>query len=202
MTTQRMRPRPPPMDPRTYELLKLTAKALEPLAKPYSIGGAVAMGAHGVRRYTTDVDVFALDADRNRILHALRSAGLEISAVFEPFHYFAYLPRHADPEIRVDVLFPAGEPELSAVEYPVRAKIGSVEVNVFPRNLLVATKFYSDRLKDELDIAMMYTSGVFDPEAVRAIIASFDPEGAVDFAALIARLAKARPPRRRPPVRR
>ncbi len=184
--------------PNVARLIAAMAEALEPLKVPYAVGGAVAMSAHGVRRHTDDVDVFALDEDRPKVLRALRAAGLRIVEVMSPFHYAAYLPDVDDPEVRIDVLFPAGEPELSAVEYPARAEIGGVEFNVFALELLVATKFYSDRVKDELDIARMYESGVFEPATVRALIASFDPDGAKEFDALMKRLAQPRTKRARP----
>jgi hypothetical protein len=188
----------PPLDPRVTELLEKLVASLEPLGVPYAVGGALAMHAHGLRRYTSDVDAFALAEDRPQVLRALRAAGLRITTLMEPFHYAATLPAHGDLEVRIDVLFPAGEPELSAIEHARPAQFGPVAVRVFPLELLVAAKFYSDRLKDEADIAGMLNAGLFDPDEVERFIASIDAEGAREFRALIARLAAPRPPRPRP----
>lgn len=150
------------------------------------------MAAHGAVRYTQDVNVFALDEDRRLVLSTLRLHGLRVVPVMEPFHYAAYLPDEPDPEVRIDVLFPAGEPELSAVEYPDRAEMDGYEFNVFSCELLVATKFFSDRDKDESDIRTMLMSGLFEPQTVSALIRSFDPIGAKQFDALIKRLRQPR----------
>ncbi len=186
------------LEPRVLELVHDVAWAIAPIGVDYAIGRALAMGAHGARRHTSDVDIFAKDADRPAIMRALRQAGLETAAIMAPFHYIAYRPQHQDPEVRIDLLFPAGEPELSAIEFADRGIVGDIELNVFPIDLLVASKFYSDRPEDGFDIKMMLNLGLFDPTAVRAVIASIDPDGAKDFADLIAALTAPRKPRKRP----
>jgi hypothetical protein len=186
------------LEPRVLQLVHDVAEAIAPLGVDYAIGGALAMAAHGVRRYTSDVDVFAKDEDRPAIMRALRAQGLETATIMSPFHYIAYRPEHADPEVRIDVLFPAGEPELSAVEFADRGMVGDVELNVFPVDLLVASKFYSDRPEDGYDIKKMLNMGAFDPAAVEKLIASIDPEGAVDFGVVIATMLVPSKGRKRP----
>jgi hypothetical protein len=183
----------PPMDPRTLELLRIAATALAEI--PYAIGGAIALQGHGVRRFTTDVDVFVLSANRGRALKALRQAGLEVVPIMEPFHYAAYLGSHDDPEIRIDVLVPAGEPELTAIENPVLLHVGDVSFHGFSAELLAATKLYSDRLKDHGDIESLVQRGIVDPRLVYALIESFDPDGAKDWEELVRRIER---PRGRP----
>ena len=109
------------LDPRTQSLLELVAETIDTLGVDYAVGGAVAMAAYGYRRNTSDVNLFAHEDDQPRILRALRAGGAtEIEEVFRPFHYVARNPEHDNPEIRIDVLFPASDPELSAIEFPER----------------------------------------------------------------------------------
>lgn len=189
------------MDRRVKQLFEIFVGTVEPLQIDYAIGGAIAMHAHGHTRETTDVDAFLLDEDRNTILRAIRSEKLKVSTVMEPFHYVAYLPEHNDLDYRIDLLFPAAEPELSAIEFPDRVSIEGLTANVFPIDLLVMSKFYSDRTKDELDIVMLYDRGLFDPNSVMRIIESIDSEGAKDFAKLIEKIKKPRLARPRPKKR-
>ena len=186
------------MDARVVDLLRRATESLDTLNVPYGIGGAFAMRAHGYSRETTDVTVFALDESRGPIIRALRGHGLTVAPVLQPFHYVAYDPAYGDPEIRIDVLFPAGEPELSGVEYAERKMIEGVNTQVFPVNLLVASKFYSDRDEDHHDIGAMLHRGIFDPSEVERLIASIDAEGAADFHTEIAAALRPRPARKRP----
>jgi hypothetical protein len=188
------------MDPRVLELIRRAASALDPLDVPYAVGGAVAMAAHGYARYTSDLDIFALDEGKSSILRALRKEGFIVEPLMPPMHYIAFLREHGDPTVRVDILFPADEPALSAIEYPVTTHIAGTDVKVFPVDMLVAAKFYSDRPQDLHDIAAMLERGIFEPEEVHRLIGSIDPEGAADFAVLIQELR--RPRRRRPPPKR
>ncbi len=160
------------------------------------------MAAHGYARYTSDLDIFALDESKSSILRALRKEGFIVEPLMPPMHYVAFLREHGDPTVRVDILFPADEPALSAVEYAVKLRIPGVNLDLktFPIDMLVAAKFYSDRPQDLHDIAAMLERGIFEPDEVHRMICSIDPEGAADFATLIQELR--RPRRRRPPPRR
>lgn len=191
-------PRKDIMDPRVADLVRVVARAIDPLGVPYAVGGAVALGAHGVRRHTADVDVFALEADRPRIARALRTEGMQVSPIFEPHHYIARRPDEDDPEVRIDLLFPADDPELSGIEAPVRAQVAGAELSVFSANMLALTKFYSDRIKDRADLAAMIQSGAFDPGEVRPLVAHMDPERVAEWDESIAELSKPRRGRPRP----
>jgi hypothetical protein len=168
--------------------------------KPYAIGGALAMSAHGYVRQTTDVDAFVLLEDRLEWLRAARAVGLTVDEVFSKVHYIAFLPKHRDPRVRIDLLFPAGEPELTAVEYPVPARIGGILADVFSIDLLAMAKFQSDRPEDARDFDRMFNLGMLDPVQLRRIIASIDRDEAKRFDRRIADLA--RPPRPPPRPRR
>ncbi len=172
-----------PLDPRTVELLRIVAEALADV--PHAIGGGIALAGHGVRRFTSDVDVFAPESSRRAIFRALRDRGLTVSPIMEPFHYIAYPDPVEDPEIRIDLLFPAGEPDLSGAENPIELEVGGVRFRGFQAELLAATKLYSERLQDHADIEAMIRRGIIEPDAVRLLIASFDPVGVDEWDELI-----------------
>ena len=95
---------------------------------------------------------------------------------------------------------PPGEPDLSAVEYPREMLLEDGKIlPIVQANLLAAQKFYANRDKDENDLRAMYRRGVLNAEAVGELIHSFDPEGALEWAALIRRFDEPRAPRRPPP---
>lgn len=56
------------------------ARALAAEGLPYALGGALALGAHGVPRGTLDVDVnvFVRDAEVPRVIRCLRDLGVEL----------------------------------------------------------------------------------------------------------------------------
>lgn len=166
------------MDPKLEELVNTVFTTIEPLGVPYAIGGALAMGAHGYRRYTSDVDLFVLDEARGKVLRALRDAGLQVTEV-GPGHFIALFTKHGDIDVRIDVLIPMDEPGLSAVEYPVRKALvpGGAKINIVEAKLLAMMKFYSDRQKDLNDLRAMARHGIFDAKDVRALVASIDPDG-------------------------
>lgn len=192
------------LDPRTQDLLDIVQQHVDTADIEYAVGGAIAMAAHGYARHTNDVDLFVVEKDRHKVFRALRDAGMQISAVASPFHYIAVLPEHANPDIRIDLLFPAGDPELSAIELPQRKSLtrGGSPLNVFPADLLAIAKFYADRDEDESDLRAMYTRGIFDPVQVGDLIErEFDEDDAVDWKALMAKFAHRKPPRKKPTKR-
>jgi len=164
----------------------------------YAIGGALAMRAHGYKRHTDDVDLFALDRDRVAILRALHDVGLTITPIFAPHHYTATIKGETDPDSRIDVMFPAAEPDLSAVEFPDQGEIGGVTANIWPMPLIVIAKFYSDRPEDHLDLAALLNRGLFDPKQVADMIEILDKEAVPEFQALIAQISTTKPRRPKP----
>lgn len=173
------------VDPKVYELLTAVHDVIEPLHIDYAIGGALAMAAAGYARHTKDVDLFVTEPGRIKSLMAFRRAGYIVTPVFEPHHYAVY-PREGidDPEVRIDLMIPAGEPDLSAIEYPSRAALtkGGGEFNVVEPNLLAVMKYVSDRDKDADDMKAMYRHGVFDPDIVREIVVHLAGDDDADIA--------------------
>lgn len=179
-----------PLSFRREELLVRLHEAVSRATVAYVVGGADAMDVHGYRRQTRDVDVFVTEAGRNRLMSALRAAGLETFVIDDPSHYAAKLPGDPDPERRIDVLVPAGEPELSAIDHSVVGEIEGMTFRVVRPTLLAVMKFnaWCDRQdpKDANDILAMYRRGVFDVDAVREMIALLDPDDVPRFNALLA----------------
>ncbi len=158
------------LSPEVEQLLDLFLAAAEAVGRPYAIGGAVAMGAHGYWRNTDDVDAFVAYEDRVDWVRALRAQGLTVTPLFAGVHYVALLPEHNDPEKRIDLLVPAEDPDLSAVEVPDSMAIEGRQAEVWPIDLLVIAKFRSTRIEDRADVEKMFERGLFDPESVRSIM--------------------------------
>jgi hypothetical protein len=189
------------IDPRTEELLEIVRKRVDPEQVDYVLGGALAMAAHGYARHTSVVDLFIVEKDRHKVFRLLRDAGLQISAVMSPFHYMAVLPEHDDLDVRIDLLFPTTEPEMSAIDLPDRKSItqDTSPLNIFSVDLLAIAKFYSDRDEDEADLRAMYNRGIFDTQAVsRLIRREIDEDDADDWDRLIERFGRRRPSRKKP----
>ena len=162
------------ISPEVEQLLDLFLAAADEIGRPYAIGGALAMGAHGYRRHTDDVDAFVIHEDRVEWIRALRKQGLIVTPLFSGIHYIAQLPNQEDPEVRIDLLVPADDPDLSAVEVPDSTTIANRAAEVWPIDLLVIAKFRSTRDKDHADVDEMYDRGLFDPESVRSIMIHMD----------------------------
>jgi hypothetical protein len=156
--------------PKVAQLLDLFLAAAMEVDRPYAIGGALAMGVHGYRRHTDDVDAYVEHKDRIEWVRALRDQGLTVAPLFAGVHYVAYLPEHNDPEIRIDLLVPAEDPDLSAVEVPDSATIAGRPAEVWPLDLLVIAKYRSTRPEDNADVDKMFERGLFDPASVRRIM--------------------------------
>jgi len=156
------------LDPRIERLLDIVLDAAKETEKPYAVGGALAMGAHGYRRHTEDIDVFIIHADRTEWIRSLRGLGLEVRPLFAGVQYEATLP--GDSSFHIDLLLPAEDPDLSAIEAPEEGEIVSRVVDVWPVTLLVIAKFRSKREKDQADVKEMYERGMFDPAEVRTIM--------------------------------
>lgn len=179
-------------------LLRAALEAARAADVPYAIGGALAMHAHGFERSTKDVDIFVAQENAFALLRALRVLGLKVIPISEPNNYAAYLPNTTDPEERIDVIVPEGEPGLSAIEWSETKELFGSAAQVFPLDLLVFAKGCALRPKDEFDLASLMARGMFDPRQVSELIRSIDPEGADEFDRAIQRLTRPSPPRRPP----
>ncbi len=189
-------------DPRAIALLSRLLDLVKAHGIPCAIGGGLAVNLHGVERHTHDVDAFFREEDRQAVLRALRKAGFTVDRVFGGIHNVAYEPGAPDLRVRIDVLFPAGDPERSAVENPQVIEKWGQRIPAFPVEALVLAKFYADQPLDRWDIAALYEHGAFEPETVRARLAATDPDNVPAFDALMAEIRTPRPGRRRPPPRR
>ena len=164
------------------KLLDLFLAAAVVTGRPYAIGGALAMGVHGYRRHTNDVDAYVTFEDRGEWIRALRTQGLMVTPLFSGVHYVATLPEQSNPEIRIDLLVPADDPDLSAIHMSSSAMIADRRVEVWPIDPLVIAKFRSTRDEDRADVDKMFERGLFDPKSVRLFISRMsEPELAQDF---------------------
>ena len=155
------------------ELLPLVDAALALHDLDWAIGGAVCMALHGYARHTDDLDIFFHGDDGNRVLYALRRAGVAFATIADPYHY-AIFPDLTNPDRRIDLLFAWDDIESDAVSFPDE---GSFEVagqmrtvRYFPLLLLVAAKLTSERARDNEDVARMYERGLFDPAQALEIL--------------------------------
>lgn len=177
------------------QVLQMLADVL-PILKRYekqcAVGGAVAMGIQGAPRATMDLDVFILDKCRSRILYDIRKLGYQIIPVFEPFHYAAY-PRwrtaDIDPEVRIDLLFPADDIEVAGIERAEDVTVGrgkaAFSVRVFSPLFLTLSKLYSSQGKHLIDLGMMFNRGMIPMDEVLQILKDNDPDMVKKFLARI-----------------
>jgi len=190
------------LDKRVKELLDKLLKITSENNIHFAIGGGIAMNVYNVERYTADVDAFFKHEDRVEVLRALRQSGFDVCKVFAPNHYVAFLSKHNDPRIRIDLLFPEGEPEISAIENPVMINKWDMTIPVFRIELLVLSKFYSNQPLDKWDIASLYIIGAFEETTVKYLLSKIDPEQVDEFVNLIDEIRqKTGSPRKRPPRR-
>ncbi len=188
-------------DPRAIRLLGRLLEVVRESGVPCAVGGGLAVNLHGVERHTNDVDAFFREEDRQAVLRALRRAGFTVDRVFGGFHYVAYEPGAPDLRVRIDVMFPAGDPERAAVENPVVIEKWGERIPAFPVEVLVLSKFYADHPLDRWDIAALYEHGSFEPDTVRLLLATTDPDNVEAFDALMAEIRRPKVGRKRPPPR-
>jgi len=164
-------------DPGICRVFRLGHRLLKDV--PHAFGGAIALAAHGIVRYTGDVDVFVPMEAKPRALAALRTK-MRIETVHAPDHYIARA--RAGDDIYMDVLFPAGDPELAGVEQPVFVDLCGVRnAPVFSAEILALCKFYSERPQDFADFARLVSEGIVLPETLLAVMRVTDPDAMDDL---------------------
>jgi len=126
--------------PALLRTLKSVTAALRRARVRHAVGGSLAMAAHGYRRETTDIDVFIDAKQKPAAMRAIRKLGWPTASVFRGFHHIAEIPGFDIDDLRVDLLFPADDPDWSAVQAPERVHIGSVQFDAFPLLLLILAK--------------------------------------------------------------
>jgi hypothetical protein len=178
------------LDEKVKELLRKLLKTASENNIQFAIGGGIAVNIYNIPRFTSDVDAYFKQENRIEILRHLTRAGFEVSKVFSPHHYIAFLPKHKDPRFRIDILFPEDEPEISAIEKPAIIKKWNMKIPVFPVELLVLSKFYSNQPLDKWDIASLYLMGSFEPATVKYLLSTIDPDQTEEFDKLMAEIKK------------
>ena len=167
-------------------LLRRCARRLDELEADWAIGGATAMAAHGYVRQTKDVDLFIADDCRTELLETLRNEGYFIDAIMPPAHYIAAPPQVADPETRIDLLFPALGVETLGLMAARRATVAGMKLPVLPLAHLVALKLQTDPLferdryeKDLQDLRELRARGLIDSRRVEEVLEDVGDAAAV-----------------------
>jgi len=138
--------------------------------KPYAVGGAIGMAAAGYPRQTSDIDVFVRQADVREWLKAAREEGLDTSVVHSGTHSMAFDLANRDPRIRIDLLYPVEPLYVQGMKAAVPGTVGDVTTTVYPATWIAAMKFVSDQPEALHDFDAMYQRGLFELEAVRALL--------------------------------
>lgn len=143
-------------DSAVYKTLRALARRLDELGIPYAVVGAMALNAHGFRRFTDDVDLLVTSAGLKAIHEQLEGRGY-----VPPFKGSKQL-RDTEHGVRVEFLVTGGFPgdgKAKPVSFPdpaaVAVKIGQFSVTNLPT--LVTLKLASGmtnpgRMKDLGDV--------------------------------------------------
>jgi hypothetical protein len=182
------------------DMLKFVIGVAERAGVKTSMGGGVAVAAHGYRRDTSDVDAFFHYADRSRVVREVRLSMSRDDMLDEldPSHWIL-VPDGNSVDERVDLMFATGDPEESAIEMGELRSYHGLTVPVFPAELLVAAKFLAGREdpKDVLDVVELLRRGAYEVTGVQARLRQMGlEEDAEAFPKLIEYLAAV--PRRAP----
>ena len=175
--------------------LSILAEELDALDADWAIAGATAMGVHGYERATKDVDVLVGDDVRNEVLDRLAARAQPVEEVFPPVHYSVAVPRARDPEVRIDLLFPALGVESLGLMAARRASLAGRKMPIVPLAHLVAAKLAVDPAedrerydKDHQDLRALWNRGLIDVAAVEEVLSDAGDRGAVQrLRALIGR---------------
>jgi len=192
--------RPRPVARRLRQILD----ALHLARARYAVVGAVAMGVHGVRRFTEGIDILVDGSDLQGALAELRRAFREIGrepAEGAPLQIKLRSRRARGPEgVDIDVLVPMDAAETWALATAVRARLGGHKADVASVEGLIVLKLRAypsdplsrDGLKHRADAARLVQTTRFDLGALRRFL-----RGSADLAAELDRLLAAPPPRGR-----
>jgi hypothetical protein len=143
------------LDQPTRDFYVRTLTVLNESAMPYLIGGAYAMGTlAGIERHTKDIDVFARECDRDRILGVLEAAGYRTEVTFPHWLAKAWIV-----ERFVDIIYRSGN-GVAAVddewfEHAVDAELLGIPVRLCPPEEIIWSKAYVQERErfDGADIA-------------------------------------------------
>jgi hypothetical protein len=143
------------LDQATRDFYVRTLTVLNDSGMPYLIGGAYAMGTlAGIERHTKDIDVFARECDRDRILRVFEAAGYRTEVTFPHWLAKAWIV-----ERFVDVIYRSGngvaEVDDEWFEYAVDAELLGIPVRLCPPEEIIWSKAYVQERErfDGADIA-------------------------------------------------
>lgn len=148
--------------------------ALEARAFPYAVGGALALGVHGVSRSTQDVDlnVFVRVERLGELLACLADLGVTLDATaareegLRDGVFFCW----AGP-VRIDVFLPSIDLSWEALRTRVSVPIDGQPVWFLSAELLACFKLLFYRPKDLLDLErLVATCPTLDVSRVRALM--------------------------------
>jgi len=178
-------PSRPAARPVRRRFLQLLA-ALERCGARYALCGAVAMGAHGVRRFSEDIDVLVEEGDLESLLAALRRAFREVArepAGARPAQVKLRARRARGPgAVDIDLLVPVDAAESWALESAVRGRTFGQRVDVVSLEALVVLKLRAACSEPEspagakhwADVLALVRQTPVDVAALRRFLAS-DP---------------------------
>ncbi len=147
---------------------------LEQAGVPYAIGGALALGVHGVSRSTQDVDVnvFIKPDQLEALLTLLLENGVQVDAAqartegLREGVFFSWAG-----QTRIDVFLPSIDLSWEALRTRVQVIVQGVPTWFLSPELLCCFKLLFFRPKDLLDLEkLVKSSAVLDVAQVRALI--------------------------------
>ena len=149
--------------------LVAVAEELDGLDADWAIGGATALAVHGYERATRDVDLLVGDDSRVALLAGLDARGLRVEEAFAPSHYVVAVRGTRDPDVRIDLLFPALGAECLGLLAARRVTLAGREMPVMPLAYLAAAKLAVDPredpdryAKDQHDLRALWSRGLLD----------------------------------------
>lgn len=163
--------------PALAKVLRICAIELDRLAADWAVSGATALATHGYERATKDVDLFIAEEVRDELLDRLAERGLAVEEVFAPVHFSVTPARSRDPELHIDLLFPALGVECLGLVAAKRAPVAGREMPVVPLAYLVAAKLIVDpaedperHAKDLQDLRELRLRGLIDAARVEEVL--------------------------------
>lgn len=158
--------------------------ALERAKARYALCGAMAMGAHGFRRFTADIDVLVAAEDLDRVLAELSTTMRELGRAPDtgpPRQVRLRAKRARGPQaVDVDLLVPVDAVEAWALATAVRARAHGRKVDVACAEALVVMKLTAylsmpetaRGLQHRADAARLLEEGNVDVAGLRQFVRS------------------------------
>jgi hypothetical protein len=149
--------------------------ALERAGIPYALGGALALGVHGLVRATRDVDlnVFVTASSAHPVLQLLLREGLslDLPTALREAETEGLAVAWQD-ETRVDLFFPSIDLSWEALRSRVKLPVGGTEAWFLSAELLSCFKLLFFRPKDLVDLeTLVAVNPDLDAARVRALMA-------------------------------